>query len=141
MFGTGYGLATADLQKAPGGFKLRAALFKPPRQIIRHSIRRARTATRRPRRRPPRGKRLILSGQPRFGRPGGTAIDALQELPGHSKIEVTKRFVRSSNDHQAEAMRRMKNARLARGRRQKVKERNVVKTNPQRFFENFQICE
>jgi len=36
----------------------------------------------------------------------------LQELPGHSKIEMTKRYVYPSNDHKADAMRRMENARL-----------------------------
>jgi integrase len=36
----------------------------------------------------------------------------LQELLGHSKIEMTKRYVHPSNDHKADAMRRMENARL-----------------------------
>lgn len=42
----------------------------------------------------------------------GTDIATLQESLGHSKIEMTKRYVHPSNDHKAEAMRRMENARL-----------------------------
>ena len=42
----------------------------------------------------------------------GTDIATLQELLGHSKIEMTKKYVHPSNDHKAEAMRRMENARL-----------------------------
>ncbi len=42
----------------------------------------------------------------------GTDIATLQELLGHSKIEMTKKYVHPSNDHKADAMRRMENARL-----------------------------
>jgi len=41
-----------------------------------------------------------------------TDIAALQELRGHSKIEMTKRYAHSLNGHQAKAMCRMENARL-----------------------------
>ena len=53
-------------------------------------------------------------------------IATLQELLGHSKIEMTKRYVHPSNDHKAEAMRRMENARLEWERQQKKKERNLT---------------
>ncbi|MEP6903890.1 MAG: hypothetical protein ABJA66_19360, partial [Actinomycetota bacterium] len=49
----------------------------------------------------------------------------LQELLGHCKIEMTKRYVHPSNDHKAEAMRRMENARLDWERQQADKARKL----------------
>jgi hypothetical protein len=49
----------------------------------------------------------------------------LQELLGHSKIEMTKRYVHLSNDHKAEAMRRMENARPEWENQQAGKTRNL----------------